>query len=169
MNRTFVFALVFSVFATPFAHAENNPAVVDKPMTATTLDAFNQSAANIRKQMDVGGVYEHIGAADRGRVEARLGDMQKLLEKNADKPDMNAADKVALLNAQEEVNGVLRHNDDNRLVCEHKAPVGSHLPVTTCVTYGEVMARRQNDQRIMRDSQMQQTVLTPSESAKGKQ
>jgi hypothetical protein len=159
VNRTFFFSLVVSVFAISAAHAENSPAVVEKPMTANTLDSFNQASANIHKQMEVGGVYEHITAPDRGRVEARLVDMQKILQKNTGQADMNATDKVALLNAQEEINGVLRHNDDNRLVCEHKSPVGSHLPVTTCVTYGEMMARHRNDQKTMQDSERVQGIL----------
>ena len=36
------------------------------------------------------------------------------------------------------MNGLLKHNDANRLVCESRAPVGSHLPVTTCRTFGEI-------------------------------
>jgi len=56
--------------------------------------------------------------------------------------------------AQEEVNGILHHNDNNRLVCEHVAPVGSHLPVTTCRTYGEILGQRRADQKFLQDRAM---------------
>ncbi|HZW51134.1 MAG TPA: hypothetical protein VFF05_04685, partial [Rudaea sp.] len=75
--------------------------------------------------------------------------MQKLLAAHANAADMQPSDKVALLNAQEEINGILNHNDNNRLVCEHVAPVGSHRPITTCHTYAEIMQQRERTQHDM--------------------
>jgi len=123
----------------------------EKPLVAHTFEAFKQDSARIRKQMQPGGIYEHASASDQARVEARLADMQKLLELHSSQAEMNEADKVALLNAQEEINGVLQHNDNNRLVCENVAPVGSHRPVTTCRTYGELMAREQQSQKYLQE------------------
>jgi hypothetical protein len=123
----------------------------EKPLVARTFDAFKQDSARIRTQMQPGGVYEHTSASDQARVEARLGDMYKLLEAHSSQAEMKEADKVALLNAQEEINGVLQHNDNNRLVCEHVAPVGSHRPVTSCQTYGQMMARQRADQKNLED------------------
>jgi len=122
-----------------------------KPLVARTFETFKQDAARIRQQMRAGGVYEHTSATDQSRVEARLGDMYKLLEAHSTQDEMRETDKVALLNAQEEINGILEHNDNNRLVCEHVAPVGSHRPVTTCQTYGEMMVRQENAQKYMQD------------------
>ena len=123
----------------------------EKPLVARTFEAFKQDSARIRQQMRPGGVYEHTSATDQGRVEARLGDMYKLLEAHSGQSEMSETDKVALLNAQEEINGILQHNDNNRLVCEHVAPVGSHRPVTTCQTYGELMARQERAQKDLQD------------------
>ena len=123
----------------------------EKPLIAKTFEAFKQDSARIRQQMQPGGTYEHTSTADQARVEARLGDMYKLLEAHSSQAQMQDSDKVALLNAQEEVNGILQHNDNNRLVCEHVAPIGSHRPVTTCKTYGEVMARERQDQKYLQD------------------
>jgi hypothetical protein len=64
---------------------------------------------------------------------------------------MTATDKAAMLNAQQEANSILVHNDNNRLVCEHEAPVGSHRPVTTCMTYREFKLREQGGQKYLRD------------------
>jgi hypothetical protein len=126
-------------------------AVIDKPLVAQTLDSFLQEASNIREQMHSGGVYGFIKSADRDRVETRLDQMQKLLQAHAQEGDLPRADKVALVNAQEEVNGILRHNDKNRLVCESRAPVGSNIPVTTCRTFGEIEDQRREAQKSVND------------------
>ena len=125
--------------------------VADKPLVAKTFDAFKQDAAHIHQQLQPGGQYEHTPDADKERVDARLKDMSRLLEAHSTQAEMNETDKVVLLNAQEEINGILQHNDNNRLVCEHVAPVGSHRPVTTCQTYGQMMARERNDQKYLQD------------------
>ena len=146
------FALAALACALTVAHAAGTrSAVVDKPLVAQTLDSFLQEAANIREQMHSGGVYGFIKSADRDRVETRLDQMQKLLQAHAQEGDLPRADKVALVNAQEEVNGILRHNDKNRLVCESRAPVGSNIPVTTCRTFGEIEDQRRDAQKSMND------------------
>ena len=128
--------------------------VVEKPLVGQSLDSFNAEAAKIREQMRPGGVYDHITSKDKGRVEERLEQIQKLLSAHSSEGDLRREDKVALLNAQEEVNGILRHNDNNRLVCEHVAPVGSHVPKTTCRTYGEVLEQQRADQKFLQDRAM---------------
>jgi len=129
-----------------FAAAEQ-----EKPLVARTWESFQKDSARIHQQMQPGGVYEHTPANDQARVEARLSDMSKLLQAHSSQSEMSETDKVALLNAQEEINGILQHNDNNRLICEHVAPVGSHRPVTTCQTYGEKIARQARDERYLED------------------
>jgi len=133
------------------ASANTNSPVVEKPLVAQSLESFNRESARIREQMQPGGVYEFIKAADRARVETRLADMQKLLQDHSADGDMSKSNKIALVNAQEEVNGILRHNDNNRMVCESRAPVGSHIPVTTCRTYGEVEQQRRDSVKSVGD------------------
>ena len=133
----------------PAAHAM--PAAA-KPLVAQTLNSFEQDSARIRKEMQPGGKYGYISNSERSRVEARLGDMQKLLSEHPNAADLGPSDKVALFNAQEEINGILDHNDNNRLVCEHTLPVGSHIPVTTCHTYAEIMAQHEHMQHDLEKS-----------------
>jgi len=134
-------------------HAAENPPA-QKPLVAQSLDAFAAEAAKIREQMRPGGAYDHIQSRDKARVETRLDDIQKLLGAHAGDGDLKREDKVALLNAQEEVNGILHHNDNNRLICEKTVPVGSHLPVTQCRTYGQIEEQRRADQKFMQDKSM---------------
>jgi hypothetical protein len=136
------FLVVASLLLAGAVHAEEQ--VVEKALVAQSLDGFHQEAGAIREGMKPGGRYEFVKAGDRDRIEARLSTMEAVLQKNATKNDLTTADKIALANAQEEVNGILKHNDSNRLVCESRAPIGSHLPVKTCRTFGEIEQQRRD-------------------------
>jgi hypothetical protein len=151
MNRCTIFCLTLiatTLLQPVAAHADT--AVVQKPLVGQTLDSFSQESAKIREQMQPNGVYGHISSADKSRVETRLADMEKMLQAHAGENSLTQADKVALANQQEEVNGILRHNDNNRLICESRAPVGSHVPVTKCRSYGEIADERKETQDFMR-------------------
>lgn len=161
MKTYLVFVAAMLMLPTVYA-AGNNSQVVEKPLVAQTLESFNQEAARIREQMQPGGVYEFMKSADRARVETRLGDMQKLLQDHTADGDMSKSNKIALVNAQEEVNGILRHNDNNRMVCESRAPVGSHIPVTTCRTYGEVESQRRETVKSVGDMNTVSRQRSPS-------
>jgi hypothetical protein len=127
--------------------------VVENPVASDSNESFEKQSAWVHVQMQPGGIYEHISGNDKTRVDQRLGDMKKLLEARAAQPvdSWPESEKIALFNAQEEVNGILRHNDNNRLVCERRAPVGSNLPVTTCHTYGELAQSRSSNQKALTD------------------
>jgi hypothetical protein len=130
--------------------------VVEKPIASDSIGSFEKQSTNVHEQMKPGGIYEHISSTDKQRVDARLDDMHKMLEAHPAQPvnDWQQSEKVALFNAQEEVNGILKHNDNNRLICEHRAPVGSNVPVTTCNTYGELADRRSHSQKYMFENAM---------------
>jgi hypothetical protein len=142
MKKRLVFIAAMFMLSSVYA-AGNHSQVIEKPLIGQTLDSFNQESAKIREQMQPGGIYGLMKANDKARVEMRLGDMQKLLQNHATEAGLGQNDKIALVNAQEEVNGLLRHNDMNRLVCERRAPVGTNIPVTTCRTFGEMEEQRQ--------------------------
>jgi len=137
------------VFATAAWAADEQ--VIEKPLIAQTLDGFQKEAGSIRESMKQGGRYEFIKADDQKKVEARLNSMEALLTKHAAQNDLNTNDKITLANAQEEVNAILKHNDSNRLVCESRAPVGSHLPVKTCHTFGELELQRHEAMKSVSD------------------
>lgn len=123
--------------------------VIEKPLIAQTLDGFHKEADAIRFEMKAGGRYEFIRNDERAKIDARLGTMESILQKHADKNDLSGNDKMAMLNAQEEINSILKHNDANRLICESRPPLGSNLPVKTCRTYGEVERQRSEAGRTM--------------------
>jgi hypothetical protein len=125
--------------------------VIEKPLITQTLDGFQKESGAIRDEIKPGGRYEFLKEADRLKVEARLSTIEDVLQKHADQNGLNSNDKLALINAQEEVNSILNHNDANRLICESRAPVGSNLPVKTCRTYGEIEREHGETGRLMHE------------------
>jgi hypothetical protein len=146
-------SFVVALLSIPTLHAVETPQVpeLEKPRVEQTLDTFNEWTADIHARMQVGGVYEHINAEDRARLDFKLADMLKLLQTHSTQNDMSQEEKISLFNAQGEVIGILHHNNNNRLVCEKRAPVGSHVPITYCRTFGEIMDEVKLKGKLMRD------------------
>ncbi len=122
---------------------------VEQVLQAQTTEEFTIQADGVRAQMQTGGRYEFVTNAERSTVEQRLNDMQKLLAEHGPASSMNDANRVALFNAQEAVNAILNQRDAKRLICERRAPTGSHVPQNNCRTYGEIERRRREAQREM--------------------
>lgn len=146
MNRMLLIVAALLLIPAMQVNARPHSNVDEHPLLVKTLDGFQTDSARIRHEMEAGGKYDNISSSDKARVKARLGDMLNLLQAGVAKSEMTQTDKIALANAQEEINGVLSHNDNNRLICKRVAPVGSHLPVTTCQTYAEMLAQRRATQ-----------------------
>ncbi len=109
---------------------------------AENKEDFTAVAAAVRQQMVPGGRYEFVDKHERAKVDAGLSDMQSLFDKYDTVAKMSQSAKVQLFNDQETVNAILTRRDDKRLICESIAPVGSHIPRTTCRTYREVQLER---------------------------
>lgn len=135
-SRIVLFAIV--VLAGSLVHAAGNSdksMVVEKPVVADTPETFAQQAAWVEQEMQPQGRYEFTKPADRQRVNVLMTQMSNLLQRSGSVASMDHDTRVQMFNAQEEVNGLLKHNDANRLVCQSYQPIGSHIPTTTCVTY----------------------------------
>jgi len=133
------------------AAASTDGKVIDKPVEADTPAAFATVAATIRGDMRDGGRYEFIRPDDKARVGADLDEMATMLQKSGSVAGMSQSDKVRLFNIQEHVNGILTHSDRNRLVCEHRPPIGSNIPMTSCKTIAEVEKARRDAQKMSVD------------------
>lgn len=125
--------------------------VVEKPVAADTPEKFAGVAAQIRKEMDAGGRYEFIHTEDKAKADADLDSIAALLQKAGSVSAMPQDERLQLLNTQEHLNGILTHNDRNRLVCERRAPVGTNIPQTTCKTVADIEKARRESQKYMND------------------
>ena len=150
MHRLQVFIVVLaSVFCTA-AFAKDKEA--EPAVKADTADKFAQTVEQIHKEMAPKGRYEYITPARKSELDSELGQMSALMQKNGSVAAMPSEDRVKLFNAQEKVNAILTDNDSGRLICTKVAPVGSHIPVTKCRTYGEIASQRRTDQKFLQDN-----------------
>jgi len=134
--------------APAFAKDKDAEAVVK----ADTADKFAQTVQQIHEQMAPKGRYEYITPVRKAELDAQLDQMSALMQKNGSVSAMPADDRMKLFNAQEKVNSILTDNDSDRLICTKVAPVGSHIPVTKCRTYGEIASQRRTDQKFLQDN-----------------
>lgn len=133
-----IFALVFSL---PLVAKDK----VEPAVNANTKDSFDTVSTWVRKEMAAGGRYSYVSVAERGTVEAKLSEMGGLYAVTPDIAQMKDGQKLQMFNDQEQVNAILAKRDNDRLICKHDMPAGSHIPVTTCDTAGAIEARRRND------------------------
>jgi hypothetical protein len=118
-------------------------------VNADTQAKFEQIISMVQGEMKTGGRYEFVPADERKTVDAKLTQMQGLFTKSGSIEQMQQDEKIQLFNAQEVVNAILTKRDSDRVICENKAPVGSHIRKTTCHTYGqEEQARRDTGKQI---------------------
>jgi hypothetical protein len=99
--------------------------------------------------MQPGGHYEFTSNKDRAAIDTQFSGMQSLFDKYGTVGQMDQGAKVQLFNEQEAVNAILTHNDSNRLVCEHIAPLGSNIPKTICKTYGQIQQEQRDSQHYL--------------------
>ncbi len=141
----------------PLAAATAKKAETSQILKVETLEDFDAQAKSVREEMAEGGRYEFIKPDERERVERLLGQVRTVLEKTPSVDNLDKKQTVTVLNAQEEINGILARRDSNRMVCERTAPVGSHIPQTQCATYGEREKARRNTADYARQQQLRAT------------
>lgn len=102
---------------------------------------FGQLVEVLRTEMGPGGRFAYVTTAERDRIEHSLDRMRVALDGKATLADLDDRDRLAVFNAQEEVNSILTRRDAERVVCDRRPLPGSHRKETVCETYGDRMAR----------------------------
>jgi len=143
-----VSSLLFLALFAVAASAADKPAPA---VNADTKESFATVSSWVQQQMGPGGRYEHVTASERSTVESKLAEMGGLLDKHGSVAQMSDADKTEMFNSQEQVNSILARRDGDRLVCKSVAPVGSHIPVTTCRTAREMESDQRNARTYIED------------------
>jgi hypothetical protein len=109
----------------------------EKAFNADTPEKFAEVSANVRKGMEPGGRYQYVKPEERKTIDGKLDEIGALFQKNGSVDAMSEATKIELFNAQEVVNSILTRRDGERVICKKEAPIGSHIPITTCHTYAQ--------------------------------
>jgi hypothetical protein len=120
--------------ALPAAAKENYH---EKTFNADTHEKFQAVAEDVRREMEPGGRYEYVKPKERDTIERTLVEMDELLTATGGVEHMKQDDKVKLFNDQEVVNSILTRRDKDRVICEDKPKLGSHVRSTNCHTYGQ--------------------------------
>lgn len=136
-----VVMLMTMIPAAQFAAA--NEHYHEKSFNADTRDKFAAVSANVIKEMQHGGRYEFVKPDEREQITAKLAEIGTMFEQNGSVGAMDEKTKIALFNDQEVVNSILTRRDRDRVICTHQAPVGSHIPITTCHTYAQEVEARE--------------------------
>jgi hypothetical protein len=116
---------------------------------ADTPEKFKAVADDVRKEMEAGGRYDQVKAKERVTIEQALTDMEGLIQATGGVANMKQDDKVKLFNDQETVNAILTKRDNDRVICEDKPKLGSHVRTTSCHTYGQEEEARRGSQDTM--------------------
>lgn len=116
---------------------------------ADTRADFTAVVAIVNEEMVPGGRYEFVSGSERQTIQASLGEMQSLFDKFGTVAAMDKDAKFQLYVDQENVNAILTHRDDRRMVCKSERPIGSLVPKRTCRTYGDVERGRQKSEQFM--------------------
>ena len=127
-----------------------------KVIKADTPEKFALVVEAVREQMAPGKRYEFLNAVNRATVNHSLDTMAEMLQRAGSVDALSQEDKTRLFSIQESVNGILVKNADDRLVCSHRPPTGSHIPMTECKTVRELALRREAEktkQKQMEDGQ----------------
>ena len=118
-------------------------------VNAETQDKFEQIVADVRSGMEAGGRYEFVKPDERVTINAKLAEMDVLFKQSGSVPGMKQPEKIQLYNDQEVVNSILTKRDSDRVICENRLPIGSHIPVTSCHTYGQAQEALRGTRHIM--------------------
>ena len=160
MKTTLALAIALSIAVlTPCSAKENYH---EKQVNADTKEAFADISQNVRRQMDAGGKYEFVPPDERTKIDKSFGEMTALFDQYGSVSAMNQDAKVKLFNNQEIVNSILTKRDRDRVICESKAPIGSHIRQTTCHTYAQEVQAHLETQKQMADWKVAPCVGTSS-------
>ncbi len=131
-----IFVVLASLIALSSVVAAKSPE--RKAVVADTPEKFDLLMTAIQQEMAPGRRYEFLSSHNRQVVNQSLDQMDALLRSAGSVDAMSEEQKTRLFSIQEEVNGLLAKNADDRLVCSYSAPTGSHIRKTTCHTAREL-------------------------------
>jgi hypothetical protein len=165
MRTAFAVPLVLAMMAMQPAYAKEN--YHEKQVNAETKDKFVEVTDGVRDEMGKGGKYEFVQPKERVTIDKSFAEMTKLFDEYGSVSAMTQDAKVKLFNDQETVNSILTKRDRDRVICKNEAPLGSHIPVTTCHTYAQEVEAREGMKTQLDTWKHAPCVAVPQKNASG--
>jgi len=158
--KTIIAVAVALAAAFNLASAKEN--YKENAFNADTRDKFESVSSNVRKELEEGGRYEYVKPEERRQIEQKLTDMAAAFNESGSVQTMKEDTKIKLFNDQEVVNSILTKRDRDRVICKKNAPIGSHIPVTSCHTYGQEEDARRGSRNEMEKWHQAPCMAAPS-------
>lgn len=162
MKSAFAVAVVFAMALIQPAVAKEN--YHEKQVNAETKDKFVDVVQSTQREMGPGGKYEFVQPKERVQIDKSFDEMTKLFDEYGTVAAMTQDAKVRLFNNQEIVNSILTKRDRDRVICTNQAPIGSHIPVTTCHTYAQEVEAHEGTKKQLDEWKRAPCIGTPSKS-----
>lgn len=100
-------------------------------------EVFHAKATLLREQMQPGERFGEISIQERRTVEKNLEGMAEVFDRRGSMDRMSNEEQVYVINAQENINGLLTKNDGDRLVCRMEQRTGTNFKSKVCLTARE--------------------------------
>lgn len=120
-------------------------------LTATSAEEFQQQANELRAKLTDGGTYDGLSNQEKSRVGLQLDALQELYDNRAAGKPFKRADEVKLVNASEEINGILTGTSDDRIYCEQVRKIGSNRTQKLCLSVAERRTRSEEAEKDLRN------------------
>lgn len=147
MRYRAILVSAFCVVAMNLSAASPQPKPVFGEKVAPTQ--LPELIAMVRFEIEPGGRWEYVPNSKRRLLEQKLQEMERLLANRQSVDELNNAEKLRLINAQEHANAILTQHDGRRLVCERITPTGSHRPKNVCTTLAERKQASEDSRRFL--------------------
>jgi hypothetical protein len=105
------------------------------------------------------GQYGKLPRGSSDRLDALRGTIGELLAGGQDPRALAPDQRLALFNAHQEIESIIKKNDKSRMVCTRETEVGSRVAKTSCMSIGEREERAREAARGTHS--MQTNVCTP--------
>lgn len=138
--------VLFSLATTASASSEQPKPVFGEKIAPTE---FPQLIEMIRAEIGPGGRWEYVPKKDRPVLEAKLQEMEEVLQGHGSVGELNNEERLRLINAQEHANAILTQHDGQRLICKRETPTGSHRPTNVCMTLAQRKQATEDSRRYL--------------------
>lgn len=123
-------------------------------LSATSAEEFREQAQKLRNELDAGGQYVALSTKDKARIGSQLEVLQGLYDNREAGKKFGKTDEVKLINASEEINGLLSGDQDDRLICQQERKLGSNRTQRICLTLAERRAQSEEAKSDMRNQRI---------------